>query len=66
MSLNEASLEKKLSGVTNSQDSIQSLSLWILHHKSHYKRIIQIWFNNFEKGINLRANQFSPRVGSDD
>ncbi|XP_054159249.1 homeobox protein 2-like [Oppia nitens] len=49
MSLNESSLEKKLSQVTNSQDSIQSLSLWLLHHKSHYKRITYIWFNCFEK-----------------
>ena len=52
MSLNESSLEKKLSVVTNSQDNIQSLSLWILHHKTHYKRIIQIWFNCFERGLN--------------
>ncbi|CAG2105245.1 unnamed protein product [Medioppia subpectinata] len=49
MSLNETSLEKKLAVVTNSQDSIQGLSLWILHHKTHYKRIIHIWFNCFTK-----------------
>ncbi|CAG2163779.1 unnamed protein product, partial [Oppiella nova] len=49
MSLNEISLEKKLAVVTNSQDSIQGLSLWILHHKTHYKRIIHIWFNCFHK-----------------
>lgn len=49
MSLNELSLEKKLLNVTNSQDSIQSLSLWILHHKSLHKRIIQMWMNCFHR-----------------
>ncbi|XP_015793235.1 ENHANCER OF AG-4 protein 2 isoform X2 [Tetranychus urticae] len=50
MNLNEASLEKKLNSCVNTQDSIQSLSLWILHHKSYHKRIVQLWVKALEKG----------------
>lgn len=50
MTLNETSLEKKFENVTNSQESIQSLSLWILHHKIHHKRIVEIWMKCLEKG----------------
>ena len=51
MALSESSLEKKLSGCVNTQDSIQSLSLWILHHKNHHKRIVQLWMKALEKGL---------------
>ncbi|RWS28327.1 Regulation of nuclear pre-mRNA domain-containing protein 2-like protein [Leptotrombidium deliense] len=59
MALDENNLEKKLENVSNSQDSIQSLSLWILHHKNHHKRIVQIWMKALRKGkINHRLTLF--------
>ena len=48
--LDEQNLEKKFLSLTNSQESIQTLSLWVLHHKNHYKKIIQVWFKILEKG----------------
>ncbi|XP_046350557.2 arginine-glutamic acid dipeptide repeats protein-like isoform X1 [Haliotis rufescens] len=47
--LNEESVQKKLQSVTNAQDSIQSLSLWIIHHKTHHKEIVRLWLNVFKK-----------------
>lgn len=29
--------------VTNSQESIQSLSLWLIHHRNHHKKIVDAW-----------------------
>lgn len=48
-SVNEANLEKKFSSVTNTQDSIQTLSLWILHHRAHHKKIVDIWMKVLRK-----------------
>lgn len=48
-SLNEANLEKRLLTVTNTQESIQTLSLWCLHHKVHAKKIIDIWMKVIKK-----------------
>lgn len=48
-STSETNLEKKFLGVTNTQDSIQSLSLWIIHHKAHCKKIIDVWMKVLKK-----------------
>lgn len=48
-SVNEANLEKKFLAVTNTQDSIQTLSLWILHHRAHHKKIVDIWMKVLRK-----------------
>ena len=40
---NEHSFEKKLLNLKDTQESIQGLSTWCLHHKIHYKQIIQCW-----------------------
>ncbi|RUS84154.1 hypothetical protein EGW08_008082 [Elysia chlorotica] len=49
--LNEESVEKKLKTVNNTQDSIQSLSLWIIHHKSHHERICKLWMKVLKKTV---------------
>lgn len=49
MTLNESSLEKRLSIVSTSQQSIQSLSFFCLHYKSYNKRIAQIWLRCLQK-----------------
>ena len=42
--LNEESCIRRMMSVTNTQDSIQSLSLWIIHHKMHHMRIVELWY----------------------
>lgn len=48
-SVNEANLEKKFQSVTNTQDNIQTLSLWILHHKAHHQKIVSSWMKVLQK-----------------
>lgn len=48
--MSEENLEKKMLNVTNTQDSIQSLSLWLIHHKSHHKRVAEVWLKTVKKG----------------
>ncbi|GIY26769.1 regulation of nuclear pre-mRNA domain-containing protein 1B [Caerostris darwini] len=42
-------LGKKLSELNNSQQSIQTLSLWLIHHRKHHKSIVQVWFKELKK-----------------
>ncbi|XP_054620145.1 regulation of nuclear pre-mRNA domain-containing protein 1A-like isoform X1 [Dunckerocampus dactyliophorus] len=48
-SFSEAALEKKLSELSNSQQSVQTLSLWLIHHRKHSKTIVNVWFNELIK-----------------
>ena len=50
-SFSEGNLVKKLEQITNTQDAIQTLSLWILHHKTHYKQIVEKWLQCYRKGL---------------
>jgi regulator of Ty1 transposition protein 103 len=45
-------LEKKLSVMDNSQQSIQTLSLWLIHHRKHNKLIVQTWSKELRKSMN--------------
>ncbi|XP_012688801.2 regulation of nuclear pre-mRNA domain-containing protein 1A isoform X1 [Clupea harengus] len=45
----EVALEKKLSELSNSQQSVQTLSLWLIHHRKHSKAIVTVWFNELKK-----------------
>ncbi|KAB0374701.1 hypothetical protein FD755_013193 [Muntiacus reevesi] len=38
----EAALEKKLSELSNSQQSVQTLSLWLIHHRKHSRPIVTV------------------------
>ena len=38
----EPALEKKLSDLNNSAQSIQQLSLWLIHHRKHYHSIVKV------------------------
>ncbi|XP_019638210.1 PREDICTED: regulation of nuclear pre-mRNA domain-containing protein 1B-like isoform X1 [Branchiostoma belcheri] len=48
-SFSESALERKLSELSNSQQSIQTLSLWLIHHRKHHKLIVQTWQNELHK-----------------
>ncbi|KAI7798850.1 hypothetical protein IRJ41_015899, partial [Triplophysa rosa] len=45
----ESALEKKLSELSNSQQSVQTLSLWLIHHRKHSKTIVRVWYNELKK-----------------
>jgi len=42
-SFSPVALEKKIADLTNTQQSVQTLSLWIIHHRKHCKTIVQTW-----------------------
>ena len=39
----ETALETKLKDLNQSQQSIQTLSLWLIHHRKHAKKIVLTW-----------------------
>ncbi|XP_065215275.1 regulation of nuclear pre-mRNA domain-containing protein 1B [Planococcus citri] len=39
----ESSLSKKLEDLNASQQSIETLSLWLIHHRKHYSTIVKTW-----------------------
>ncbi|XP_017578531.1 regulation of nuclear pre-mRNA domain-containing protein 1B isoform X1 [Pygocentrus nattereri] len=49
-SFSESALEKKLSELSNSQQSVQTLSLWIIHHRKHSGSIVRVWHRELKKG----------------
>lgn len=58
-SLDDVYIEKRLSSVANTQESIQSLSLWALHHKAQHKQIVNSWLQLLKSAtLNLRLNLF--------
>ncbi len=40
----ESILERKLSELNASAQSIQQLSLWLVHHRKHYQVIVRVWY----------------------
>ncbi|KAL3860622.1 hypothetical protein ACJMK2_010719 [Sinanodonta woodiana] len=49
MSFSESSFTKKLIELNNTQQSIQTLSLWLIHHRKHSKTIVQVWLRELQK-----------------
>uniref|UniRef100_A0A7N8YAP9 Regulation of nuclear pre-mRNA domain containing 1B n=1 Tax=Mastacembelus armatus TaxID=205130 RepID=A0A7N8YAP9_9TELE len=49
-SFSESALEKKLSELSSSQQSVQTLSLWIIHHRKHSGLIVKVWHRELKKG----------------
>lgn len=46
----ESALIKKLVDLNPSQQSIQTLSLWLIHHRKHHSHITKSWYNEMRKG----------------
>ena len=49
--LDESWVERKLLTATNTQESVQSLSMWALHHKAQHEKIVAIWFRVLKAGM---------------
>lgn len=41
---------KKLVDFNNTSQSIQTLSLWLIHHRKHHSQIVKIWLRELMKG----------------
>ncbi|XP_063778887.1 regulation of nuclear pre-mRNA domain-containing protein 1A [Pseudophryne corroboree] len=54
----EAALEKKLSELSNSQQSVQTLSLWLIHHRKHSRVIVSVWDRELRKAKPTRKLTF--------
>lgn len=48
-SFSDSNLVKKFAELNNTQQSIQTLSLWLIHHRKHSKTIIQVWYRELER-----------------
>ena len=53
--VNEEAIERKLTSFNNSQDSVQGVSLWIMHHRAQHRKIVDVWLKVMRK-----SKQFSP------
>ncbi|KAK8771485.1 regulation of nuclear pre-mRNA domain-containing protein 1B isoform X1 [Amblyomma americanum] len=54
----ESALERKLAELNNSQQSIQTLSLWLIHHRKHHKTIVHVWLRELKKAKPARKLTF--------
>ncbi|XP_014248263.1 regulation of nuclear pre-mRNA domain-containing protein 1B [Cimex lectularius] len=50
----ESVLQKKLDDLNETQQSIQTLSLWLIHHRKHYQLVVKTWSKEMAKGNELR------------
>merc|ERR1711894_253480 len=48
-SFSEENFSKKLCDLNNSQQSIQTLSLWLIHHRKHSQSIVDTWTKELRK-----------------
>ncbi|EYC40906.1 hypothetical protein Y032_0590g386 [Ancylostoma ceylanicum] len=48
----EASMRERLAKLRPQQDSINTLSLWLMHHHKHMDDIVQIWLKEVRKETN--------------
>lgn len=48
-SFTESGLVKKLLELNPSQQSIQTLSLWLIHHRKHHSIIVKTWLKELQK-----------------
>ncbi|XP_046397166.1 regulation of nuclear pre-mRNA domain-containing protein 1B [Ischnura elegans] len=54
----ENALSKKLADLNNSQQSIQTLSLWLIHHRKHHAAIVRVWYRELSKAKEHRKLTF--------
>ncbi|EPQ03655.1 Regulation of nuclear pre-mRNA domain-containing protein 1B [Myotis brandtii] len=54
----ESALEKKLSELSNSQQSMQTLSLWLIHHRKQAGPIVSVWHYELRKAKSNRKLTF--------
>ncbi|VDP29580.1 unnamed protein product [Soboliphyme baturini] len=45
----EIIVQRKLQELTNTKQSIQTLSLWLLHHRKHAAEIVELWYRQVKR-----------------
>ena len=48
--LNQKAFERKLQNMSSTQDSVQTVSLWMIHHKKHAEDMVSVWLEQLKKG----------------
>lgn len=54
----ESAFIKKLAELNSSSQSIQTLSLWLIHHRKHYSSVVKIWVRELIKAKDSRKLTF--------
>lgn len=49
-SFTEGGLNKRLKDLNSSQQSIQTLSLWLIHHRKYAHAVVKIWSKELMSG----------------
>ncbi|XP_058463864.1 regulation of nuclear pre-mRNA domain-containing protein 1B [Malaya genurostris] len=57
-SFTESGLVKKLLELNPSQQSIQTLSLWLIHHRKHHSIIVKTWLKELQKAATTKKLTF--------
>uniref|UniRef100_A0A182N7Y2 CID domain-containing protein n=1 Tax=Anopheles dirus TaxID=7168 RepID=A0A182N7Y2_9DIPT len=57
-SFTETGLVKKLFDLNQSQQSIQTLSLWLIHHRKHHSIIVKTWLKELQKAPSAKKLTF--------
>lgn len=53
-SFSQSAFDKKLSELNSSSQSIQTLSLWLIHHRKHAKHAVKLWKSHLLKATNAQ------------
>lgn len=48
--LNQKAFERKLQNMSSTQDSVQTVSLWMIHHKKQADDMVTVWLDQLKKG----------------
>jgi len=49
-SFSAQAFQEKIARLTLSQDSIETLSLWVIQHKEHARDAVLLWLGELKKG----------------
>lgn len=58
--LNQKAFERKLQNMSSTQDSVQTVSLWMIHHKKHAEDMVTVWLEQLKKGKDVMFTSIKP------
>lgn len=53
---NSVEFEQRLTGLKDTQDSIQSMSAWCLKYRTNHKKIVSSWLNVLKQGKHIHSS----------
>lgn len=60
--LNQKAFERKLQNMSSTQDSVQTVSLWMIHHKKHAEDMVAVWLEQLKKGSAFTFTSIKPTL----